>query len=371
MANETKLQHLVDPQVMADMIESKLVDNMVYAPLCKIDNTLVGRPGSTVTLPKYGYIGDAEVVNELGEIPIKELSTSTQDVQIKKIGIGVKLSDESILSGFGDPRGEAVNQIITSIASKTDNEVLDALDSASLIHGVLQVDADEVNNALIKFGEDYEGEKYLFVSPATHAVLRKANEWIPASEIAAGAVLRGVVGQVYGCNVIISSKITTTNKAYIVKPGAVALFMKRGVLVETDRNIYNKFTGITADKHNATYLYDASKVIKLGAATLVTLTVAQTSDIETNAATFAITGYPTNLAYGWKAWYASNLDSALSVVVGDTFDNGSGKTHAAFSVEYSEDALAATNGKYSQVIYVDTQGKIRATGSVKAVTELA
>ncbi len=368
----TKLASLINPQVMADMIDRKLVDAMKFTPLCKVDDTLIGRPGDTVTLPQYAYIGDAVDVAELVDFDISELTASTQEVKVKKVGKGVTISDEAVLSGYGDPVGEIGNQLLTSIASKLDNDVLAALDNATLIHGVVTVTPDEVNNALIKLGEDFEGEKYLFVSPASYAALRAAGDWIPASEIAAGAVLRGVVGMIYGCYVVITNKITTNNKAYIVKPGAVALFMKRGVLVENDRNIINKSTTFTADKHYAPYLYDASKVVKLGAATLTELVLKQTSNIANGKATFEVTGYPTNVSYGWKAYYAQNLAAAVSVAVGDTFDNGSGKTHAAFTVEFEQGVgLSATNAKYSQVLYVDAAGKIRASGDVAAATTLA
>jgi len=368
----TKLSSLINPEVLADMIDGKLVDAMKFTPLCKVDDTLVGTPGDTVTLPQYAYIGDAIDVAELVDFDISELTASTQSVQVKKVGKGVTISDEAVLSGYGDPVGEIGNQLLTSIASKLDNDVLTALDNATLIHGVVTVTPDEVNNALIKLGEDFEGEKYLFVSPASYAALRAAGDWVPASEIAAGAVLRGVVGMIYGCYVVITNKITTNNKAYIVKPGAVALFMKRGVLVEDDRNIVNKSTTFTADKHYAPYLYDASKVVKLGAATLTELDLEQTSNIASNKATFEIVGYPTNLSYGWKAYYAQNLNSAVPVEVGDTFDNSAGATHAAFAVEFEQGVgLSATNAKYSQVLYVDAAGKIRASGDVEAVTTLS
>ena len=368
----TKLTSLINPQVMADMIDRKLVNAMKFTPLCKVDDTLVGRPGDTVTLPQYAYIGDAVDVAELINFDISELTASTQEVKVKKVGKGVTISDEAVLSGYGDPVGEIGNQLLTSIASKLDNDVLTALDNATLIHGVVTVTPDEVNDALIKLGEDFEGEKYLFVSPASYAALRAAGDWVPASEIAAGAVLRGVVGMIYGCYVVITNKITTNNKAYIVKPGAVALFMKRGVLVEDDRNIVNKSTTFTADKHYAAYLYDSSKVVKMGAATLTELDLEQTSNIANSKATFEIAGYPTNLSYGWKAYYAQNLDAAVSVAVGDTFDNGSGATHVAFTVEFEQGVgLSATNAKYSQVLYVDAAGKIRASGDVAAVTTLS
>lgn len=373
MANETKISSIINPQVLADMIEAKLVNAMKFTPLCKVDNTLVGRAGDTVTLPRYAYIGDAADVAELENIGIAELTATTQAVQVKKVGKGATISDEAVLSGYGDPVGEIGNQLLISIASKVDNDVLAALDNATLVHPVVSVTPNEVNNALVKLGEDFEGDKYLFVSPATYAALRDAADWIPASEIAAGAVLRGTVGMIYGCYVVITNKITTTDTAYIVKPGAVALFMKRGTQVESDRNIVNKSTTFTADKHYAAYLYDSSKVVKLGAATLTTLTVTQDASIDLDGkATFTVTGYPTNLSYGWKAYAATNLDSALVVQVGDDFENASGKTHAAFATEYAAGAkYAATNNKYFQVIYVDAAGKIRGTGNVKIATTIA
>ena len=49
----TYLSNLFNPQVVADIIDTKLTENMVFAPLAKIDYTLEGRAGNTVTLPYY------------------------------------------------------------------------------------------------------------------------------------------------------------------------------------------------------------------------------------------------------------------------------------------------------------------------------
>ena len=39
--------------------------------------------------------------------------------------------------------------------------------------------------------------------------------------------------------------------------------MKRETIIETDRDIINKSTVLTADKHYVAYLYDSSKAIKI------------------------------------------------------------------------------------------------------------
>ena len=106
----------------------------------------------------------------------------------------------------------------------------------------------------------------MFVGAPPYAVLRDSAEWLPASEVAANLVIAGTVGMIYGCIVVITNKIATTNTAYIVKPGAVALFMKRGVSVETFRE-QNDATTFHANKHICAVLYDSSKVVKLGAVT--------------------------------------------------------------------------------------------------------
>ena len=118
------------------------------------------------------------------------------------------------------------------------------------------------------FGEDIDegGVKVLLISPKQYTLLRKSSGWLPASDISADIAIKGVVGMVQGCQVIISNKLTEASSkenAYIVKPGALRLFMKRGTLVESDRDIVNKSTVVTADKHFAPYLYDASKAIKI------------------------------------------------------------------------------------------------------------
>lgn len=367
MANETKISSIINPQVLADMIERKLTDKIKFTQLCKVDNTLVGRAGDTVTLPQYAYIGDAADVAELENIAISELTASTQEVKVKKVGKGASISDEAVLSGYGDPVGEIGSQLTLSIASKVDNDVLTALANATYIHPVVTVTPAEVNLALVKLGEDYDGDKYLFVSPASYAALRACDDWLPASDVAANLVISGTVGMLYGCVVVVTNKITTNNLAYIVKPGAVALFMKRGTMVESDRNIVNKSTTFTADKHYAAYLYDASKVVKLGAATLTALTVKQDADIASAKASFTVTGFPTNLPYGWKAYCATGLASATSVAVGDAYSTVS----STFSTKYEAGVqYAAVNAKYFQVIYIDADDKIRASGNVQIATSI-
>lgn len=54
MANQTTMiADLINPQVMADMISAKVPNKLVVAPFAKVDTTLTGIPGNTITVPQY------------------------------------------------------------------------------------------------------------------------------------------------------------------------------------------------------------------------------------------------------------------------------------------------------------------------------
>jgi len=268
----TQLTNLVDPEVMADLVEKKLVDAMKFAPLATIDNTLEGRPGDTITLPYYNYIGDASTLAEGSSLSVVTLTASTTSATIHKICQGVEITDEALLSGYGDPIGQGAEQIIVSLAAQEDNEVLAILASitSEMTHTTSGSTVDpsdaDIADALEKFGEDIDGVKVALVSPAVYTKMRKnTNQWVPASEIAANIAVKGIVGEYQGCQVMVSNKLKASKNIYIVKPGALRIFIKRGALVETDRDILKFTTVITASKHLVSYLYDASKAIKITA----------------------------------------------------------------------------------------------------------
>lgn len=265
----TYLSSLFNPQVVADLLDTKLTDNMVFAPLARLDYTLQGRAGNTVTLPYYSYIGMASSVSEGYDIGIRKLVQSTSSVTIVKYGVAVQLTDEAVLSGYGDPLGEAATQIATSIDDAMDNALLTAMavNSASEQNyttsgptvGIIPAD---IPLALAKYGEDMDGQKALLVTPDFYAKLL-ATDWVPASEIAAGIRIRGAVGMSYGCQVIVTNRLKATDDAYIVKPGSLAVFMKRGAMVESDRDILNQSTVLAGSVLCAPYVLNPAGIIHL------------------------------------------------------------------------------------------------------------
>ena len=271
--NGTYLSALFNPQVVADLIDTKLTDNMVFAPLAMIDYTLQGRAGNTVTLPSYAYIGAASSVSEGYDIPISKLTQTTTSVTIVKYGKAIQITDEAVLSGYGDPLGEGANQISLSLDDAMDNALLAALAANSASEQNYATSSSsvalsplDIPLALAKFGEDADGQKALIVTPDFYAQLvgqPASTNWVPASEIAADIKIRGAVGMAYGCQVIVSNRLKASGNLYIVKPNTLAVFIKRGAMVETDRDILNQSTVLAGSILAAPYLLNPKGMIKL------------------------------------------------------------------------------------------------------------
>ena len=265
----TKLENLINPQVMGDIISAELPKAIKFSPVAKIDTTLEGRAGNTITVPKYEYIGDAEDVAEGVAMGTVVLTATSQQATVKKVGKAVQLTDESVLSGLGNPIDEAINQLKKSIASKIDNDILEALKTGNLSVGTPSTafSVKLVSDALDTFEDEELGErKFLFVNPKHLGVLRTSPDFSRASDLGDTVLMTGAVGMIYGCEVIPTKKIEATEGVYnliLAKEGAVAIYLKRDVEVESDRNILSKTTTLSADEHYVAVLHDSSKVCKI------------------------------------------------------------------------------------------------------------
>lgn len=268
MADEiTKLADLVNPEVLAPIVSYEFANGMRFTPLASVDNTLQGNPGDTLKFPAYKYIGDAEDVAEGAAIPLDKLRTATTSATVKKAAKGTEITDEAVLSGYGDPVGESSKQLGMAIANKVDNDILAAAKTATQTVD-FTADSDGVQAALTTFssvGDDDDSPVVAVMNPADAAKLRKsARAEGTGSDVAQNALVSGTKFEVLGVQIIESNKITAGNAIYIklnsAKP-AIKLIMKRSVQVETDRNIVTKTTVMTADEHYTAYLYDPTKVV--------------------------------------------------------------------------------------------------------------
>lgn len=274
----TKLAELINPEVMADMISAKIPKKIRVAPFARVDNTLQGVPGDTITVPSYSYIGDAADVAEGAEVTIEKMSTSTKQATIKKAMKGVGLTDEAVLSGYGNPVGEANSQLAMSIAAKLDNDAMDALMTATLTYdgSSAQIAYNGIVDAIDLFEEEVNTEKVMFVNPKQVTQLRKDPNFLSADKYTSGVAVSGEIGKIANTRIVPSKKVTLdSGSAFYTCPlvkleqddetedelPAMTIYLKRDTNVETERKPRNRTTEITADKFYTVALTNEAKVV--------------------------------------------------------------------------------------------------------------
>lgn len=274
----TKLANMINPEVMADMVSAKLPKLLKFTPLAYVETALEGQPGDTLTVPAFEYAGDATDVAEGEAIPLDQLTTKKTTMTIKKAGKGYEITDEAVLSGLGDPIGQATYQLGLAIANKIDNDIVEIAKTATQHVAEAPTTLETIDKALQIF-EDEEDVRYVAVINPKDAISLKANigkEWVKGSELGAEMVVSGTFGEAGGVQIVRSKKVEQ-GKGFLVqvsaketdpddeaKYGAFVINLKRNVAVETDRDIIKKTTVITGDEHYGVYLYDQSKVVKFG-----------------------------------------------------------------------------------------------------------
>ena len=268
----TLLENLINPQVMADMISAELEKKLRATNFYKVERTLVGRAGDKITVPSWLYIGMAEDVAENAPVPLREMKTESVSYTVKKAALDVTLTDESVLSGYGDPVGETTRQLRMSIQDKMDEDGVMLLKNITTTNGhvltltgsvITYEDIIDALHLMEQFREEQGITAYLMASSATVKDIRKSPQFIELPSPLRDQVLTtGVVGSIAGCSIVISNKLADT-EAYILTPQCFTAFMKRDINVETNREMEFRRTRIGVDAHYVVAVEDYDKLVAI------------------------------------------------------------------------------------------------------------
>ena len=277
----THLSDIINPQVMGDMIEAKIPHMLKFTSFAKVDNSLVGVPGDTKTVPSWNFVGAAEDVAEGAEISTKKLTAASTTFSIKKAMQSVGITQESINSGLGDPVGQAEQQLAKAIALKVEADVLAAAltatqaydGSASVIKYTGIVDAVGV------LDEEEITDKVMFVNPAQITALRKDADFLSADKYQGGVAVSGEIGQIAGVRIVPSKQIVKNGSGNYVCPliklepssvdteyaeselPAITIFLKKETAVDAEWFPKKQTHDITAAKYYGVALTNAAKVV--------------------------------------------------------------------------------------------------------------
>lgn len=279
MPNTTR-SDVVIPEVMGAMIDAKIEAMLKITPYAKLDTTLQGVAGDTKTVACWNYVGDAVDVAEGEESEVRKLTSGTKQFGIKKAMITVGLTEESVISGLGNPIGQAEKQIAKAIAGKVDSDVLAAVLTSTVTSGdgTAKIGYAGIVDAVTVFDEEEITEKVMFVAPEQVGTLRKDSDFISADKYNNNVMVTGEIGMVAGVRVIPSKKIVEDGGVYTcpvikLEPAsadteytedelpAVTIFLKKDIRVDADWKSRTQTHEITGAKYYGVALTNESKVV--------------------------------------------------------------------------------------------------------------
>ena len=275
MADITKLEDLVDPQVLADMIIEKLKAKISVIGYAKLDTTLSGRAGSEITVPKRKFEGMAVEVGEGEEIPIRKLIDGIVKYAIKKVGIGTEVTDEAIVSGLGDPVADSVMAIVNSILAKLDVDAMtELLKSDTVLADDGELDYEAIVNGVDLFDEEEISDKVILVNPKQLTAIRKDPSFIDRTKYGNEVMVTGEVGSIGSARVKQSKRVEGCGGFYynpIIKLStdaevdeetpALTYYLKRDTNVEYDRKARKRLTEVTGDQMYVVALTNSGRVV--------------------------------------------------------------------------------------------------------------
>ena len=176
-ANTTNFEDkdVYDPEVLASIAQAKFDGALLFTPLADVDTTLVGIPGSTVTIPAWTAMEDVvPTVGELQPIPVDHIEHTHKTVTIHKIAKGFEVSDEAKALGYGDALQEGIRQLSILFPRQLNRDCLTALQSTKItMETAVELNYEGICSMADKFVNEDEHHLVLFLNPADATVLRR------------------------------------------------------------------------------------------------------------------------------------------------------------------------------------------------------
>ena len=276
----TKKENIVIPEVMGGAIDAKVEAMLKITPFAKLDTSLQGVPGDTKTVPAWNYIGDAEDVAEGEAVTASAMTCGTKEFTIKKAMKQVRITEESVNSGLGDPIGQAEKQLAMAIAGKVDSDVLAAALTSSIVSGdgTAKISYAGIVDGVGMFDEEVVTDKVMFVAPEQVTTLRKDADFISADKYNNNVMVTGEIGTVAGVRIVPSRKIVEDGGIYtcpIIKLepasadteytedelAAVTIFLKKDIRTDADWVADDQTHKITVAKYYGVALTNEAKVV--------------------------------------------------------------------------------------------------------------
>lgn len=255
----TKVEHLINPQVLADTVAGELAKKIRFAPFARLDTELEGQAGDTITRPRYAYVGPATDLTEGVPMDTSKLAMTTAKVTVKEAGKAIEVSEAAILTNVDGTMDEAGNQIGLAISDKVDIDYLETMGTTELALAQAPHTAGAIIDAITLFGDEDVEEYVLFIHTKDYTELRKSlisgNTHLTMDEIA----------DLLDLSAIVRTNRVEEGTAFVQKQGAVEIVYKKQPEIKTAEDILARTVVMAGNTFYATNLYNEAGVVKVAA----------------------------------------------------------------------------------------------------------
>lgn len=258
----TKAADLINPEVLADVISAELPQAIRFAPYARIDDTLEGQPGDTITRPRYAYIGPAEDLEEGVPMDTSKLSMTTTTVTIKEAGKAVEVTEKAIITNVAGTMDEAGNQIKLSLADKMEIDYIASMAETQLSYNGTATSAESIIDAVDVFDDEDDHDYILFINNKDYTKLVKSLFNV-GGDVQHTALTRAQVSELVGVKDIVRTKRLPEGTAYLQKQDAVEIVYKKRPNINHDHDILARTFVIAGNQYYTTNLYNEAGVVKI------------------------------------------------------------------------------------------------------------
>ncbi len=274
MAN-TINKNVIVPEVYAELVREKIAGKTKVAQFAKVLGDLQGKEGETLTMPKWGYIGDATDWAMNTPMVSTQMTQTSTTATIKAIAApAVKVADYDNEVELGNAINEVAGQQAVSIARKYDTDAIKECLASPLKKQIAtknKVTQEEMIEILGLYGDDRDSADFDAIvihsnfAPSFYTMDMFVSKEKTMTTDGNGIAVNGCIGYFLDIPVILSDRLydSTNTEGFILvmKKGAIGLIPKEVPFPETERDASLRQTTIYCSQFYAMALIDDEAVV--------------------------------------------------------------------------------------------------------------
>lgn len=274
MAN-TINKNVIVPEVYAQLVREKIAGKCKVAQFMVTLGDLHGKVGETLTMPKWGYIGDAvdwDINTAMDKTQMKQTSTTATIKAVQAPAVEVSDYDNEV--ELGNAIEEASNQQALGVARKYDTDAIACALESPLKYQLAtknEITQTELIAMLGLYGDDRDSADFDAIvvhssfAPSFYTMDMFVKRDLTMTADGNGIAVNGCIGTFLNIPVVLSDRCydATNQEGFVLmmKKGAISIIPKEEPFAETARDASIRKTTIYLSQFYAMALTDDEAIV--------------------------------------------------------------------------------------------------------------